>query len=131
MAHLLQDLGYKHVRHVGKSRDLGADLTATTPDGLSAVIQCKRLAPGSKVSSPDMQTFIGMAMVHHRVERGIYVTTAEFTGPAIELAGHHKIELWDRVVLAATLAKIHGPETGPSEASRFSAPPQYENAALH
>ncbi len=115
MAHLLHDLGYRHVRHVGKLRDLGADLTAMTPDGRLAVIQCKRLVPGSKINSPDIQTFIGMALVHHQAELGIFVTTAEFTAPAIELAGHHPIDLWDGKFLAATLAKIHGTESGPLE----------------
>lgn len=118
VAHLLHDLGYRHVRHVGKSRDLGADLTAITPDGQRAVIQCKRLAPGSKIGSPDIQTFIGMALVHHRAERGIFVTTAEFTGPAIELAGQHRIDLWDGTVLSNTLAVIHGPESAPSVTTR-------------
>jgi restriction system protein len=130
VAHLLHDLGYRHVRHVGRSRDLGADLTATTPDGQSAVIQCKRLAPGSKIGSPDIQTFIGMALVHHRAERGIFVTTAEFTGPAVELAAQHPIELWDGTILSNTLAMIHGPESAPSEAPGFSPQPQYENTAL-
>jgi restriction system protein len=123
MAHLLQDLGYRHVRHVGKSRDLGVDLTATTPDGQRAVIQCKRHAPGSRIGSPDIQTFIGMALVHHKAERGIFVTTAEFSGPAIALAGQHPIDLWDGTFLSATLAKIHGPESGPSQAARLSAQP--------
>jgi restriction endonuclease Mrr len=57
-----------------------------------------------------------MALVHHRAERGIFVTTAEFTGPAIELAGHHPIDLWDGTVLSNTLAMIHGTESGPSQA---------------
>ena len=130
VGHLLHDLGYRHIRHVGKSRDLGADLTAMTPDGQRAVIQCKRLAPGSKIGSPIIQTFIGMTLVHHRAERGIFVTTAEFTGPAFELAGQHPIDLWDGVFLSAALAKIHGPEADPSTTPRFSAQPQYGNAAL-
>lgn len=118
MGHLLHDLGYRHVRHVGKSRDLGADLIAVTPDGQNVVIQCKRHAPGSKIGSPDIQTFIGMALVHHRAERGIFVTTAEFSSPAIELARQHPIDLWDGTLLSNTLAMIHGPKSGPSVTTR-------------
>jgi restriction system protein len=130
VAHLLQDLRYRHVRHVGRSRDLGADLTAITPDGQSVVIQCKRYAPGTRIGSPDIQKFIGMALVHHRAERGIFVTTAEFSGPAIELAGQHPIDLWNGMFLSNALAKIHGPESVPSEPLPFPAQPQFENTAV-
>jgi restriction system protein len=130
VGHLLHDLGYRHVRHVGKSRDLSADLTATTRDGQSVVIQCKRHAPGSKIGSPDIQKFIGMALLHHRADRGIFVTTAEFTDPAIELAGQHPIDLWNGMFLSNTLERIHGQESTPSEALRLPAQPRFENAQL-
>jgi restriction system protein len=107
MATLLHDLGYRRIEHVGRSNDLGADLSALSPDGRHTVVQCKRLAPGSKVNSPDIQTFIGMAKVHHRADHGIFVTTANFTAPAVDLARIHGITLWDGNYLAVTLATIH------------------------
>ena len=107
---LLTDLGYRNVRHVGRPGDLAADLSAIDPSGRSVVVQCKRLGRGVRVGSPDMQKFIGMLAVHHRAERGIYVTTVEFTGPAIALANEHGIELMDGERLGALLAEIHAPK---------------------
>src|SRR5258706_151533 len=48
MAHLLHDLGYRHVRHVWKSPELCADLTAMTPGGQRGRIQCQRRATGGQ-----------------------------------------------------------------------------------
>jgi len=109
IASLLHDLGYRHVEHVGRSNDLAADIRAVAPQGHHTVIQCKRLVPGSRVGSPEIQKFIGMAKIHHGADHGIFVTTADFTGPAIELAQQHGIALWDGAHLAATLAKLHNP----------------------
>jgi restriction system protein len=91
----LESLGYTNVRRVGGSGDLAADLTATDPQGRSAIVQCKRYTPGSKVGSPALQAFIGMKEVHHKVDRGIFVTTADYSQEAINLAKAHNIVLID------------------------------------
>jgi hypothetical protein len=91
----LESLGYSNVNRVGGSGDLAADLTATDPQGRSAIVQCKRYTPGSKVGSPALQSFIGMKSVHHRAERGIFVTTADYSQQAIDLAKQHDIVLID------------------------------------
>lgn len=91
----LESLGYTNVTRVGGSGDLAADLTATDPQGRSAIVQCKRYTPGSKVGSPAVQSFIGMKSVHHRVDRGIFVTTADYSQQAIDLAKQHDIVLID------------------------------------
>ena len=111
MANLLRDLGYSYVEHVGRSNDLGADIKAVCPKGRQTVVQCKRLAPGSKVNSPAVQTFIGMVRIHHQADHGIFVTTADFTAPARELARQHAISLWDGKQLAVALAHIHSKKT--------------------
>ncbi len=103
---LLTDLGYRSVRRVGGAGDLAADLTAVDREGRSTVIQCKRLAPGSRVGSPDMQKFIGMVAVHHRAERGIFVTTCTFSAPAEALAQQHGIALMDGPRLSELLARV-------------------------
>jgi HJR/Mrr/RecB family endonuclease len=104
---LLTDLGYRGVRRVGRAGDLAADLIALDREGRRTVVQCKRLAPGSRVGSPDVQTFIGMLTVHHRAEQGIFVTTAEFTEPAENLAKQHDIALIDGSRLCELLIRIH------------------------
>ena len=108
VGHILTDLGYRRVCRVGQSGDLGADLTATDPSGRHTVVQCKRLAPGSRIGSPRIQTFIGMMAVHHRAEAGVFVTTAEFTEPARELAEEHDITLMDGAHLSETLLRLKG-----------------------
>lgn len=108
VGHLLHDLGYRRVHRNGRAGDLTADLTAVDREGRTVVVQCKRYAPGSKVGSPDVQQFIGMCTVHHQAERGIFVTTSEFSAPARALAERHAVELFDGGRLAASLAKVHG-----------------------
>jgi hypothetical protein len=44
------------------------------------------------------------------VPRGIFVTTAEFSAPAIDLARQHPITLWDGRDLSVILARLHSRE---------------------
>lgn len=108
---LLIDLGYRSLRHTGASGDLAADLICKDPAGHSVAVQCKRYAPGTRVGSPDVQKFIGMIAIHHRTDRGIFVTTASFTEPARSLAAEHAVELLDGERLTALI-------TGARERSR-------------
>ncbi|MBF6591181.1 MAG: restriction endonuclease [Ktedonobacterales bacterium] len=98
---LLSESGYAHMRRVGGSGDLAADLVCQDASGRTVVVQCKRYAPERRVGSQAIQTFIGMVAVHHRAHRGVFVTTSEFTTPAIELAREHGITLIDGPALVA------------------------------
>jgi restriction system protein len=95
VAGLLRRLGYRRVRVVGGAGDLAADIVCAGPAGERVVAQCKRYAPGHHVGSPAVQAFIGMAFVHHRAARAIFVTTSSFTPSARQLARAHPIELVD------------------------------------
>ncbi len=106
VAHLLRRLGYRSVERTGKSGDLAADIQCTDRAGRHIVVQCKRYAPANRVGSPDMQTFIGMANVHHKAELGIFVTTSGFTKPARDLASEHDIVLYDGEELSRLLGKV-------------------------
>lgn len=103
VADLLTSQGYMNVRRVGGAGDLSVDLTGRTPAGLSVAVQCKRYIPEIRVGSPEIQKFIGMTTTHHRVDRGVFVTTSSFTKPAIDLAKKHKIQLIDGIALAEML----------------------------
>ncbi|BCL83562.1 restriction endonuclease [Ktedonobacteria bacterium brp13] len=93
---ILEQIGGLHnVQHVGGSGDLGADLIGLDSHNEKVIIQCKRYAPGNMIGSPSIQTFIGMIHVHHKVQKGIFVTTSKFTQPAIDLANKHNISLID------------------------------------
>ena len=109
IATVLRDRGYRSVQRVGRSGDLCVDITCRDPAGAAVAIQCKRYTPGHKVGSKDIQQFIGMLTVHHRADRGVYVTTSGYTRPARELAARHGIRLID----GQELARIIGPEGPP------------------
>ncbi len=102
---LLRTWGYRDVRHTGGAGDLAADLTCRSADGRSVVVQCKRYAPAHAVGSPDIQQFIGMQVVHHRAEQGIFVTTSSFTQPAQALARQHGLRTIDGAELAAQIER--------------------------
>jgi len=101
---LLRSAGYRDVRQVGGAGDLGADLICRDRKGRSVAVQCKRYAPGVRVGSREVQTFIGMMHVHHQAERGIFVTTSTLTAPAARLAAEHKLEVIDGPALARLTA---------------------------
>ncbi len=106
IADLLHDLGYRDVKRIGGSDDLAADIQCRNANGQRVIVQCKRYAPGVKVRSPMIQMFIGMLGIHHHAQRGIFVTTPEFTRPALVLARQHGITLWDGAEVARLFAKV-------------------------
>ncbi len=69
------------------------------------VIQCKRYAAGNRIGSPAIQTFIGMVHVHHKADRGIFVTTSSYTDGARKLAHQHGLTLWEGSDLTRMVAK--------------------------
>jgi len=93
VAALLRRLGYRRVRVVGGAGDLCADIVCRGRAGEAVIVQCKRYAPGHHVGSAEVQRVIGMAFVHHRAARAIFVTTSDFTLAARNLARGHHIEL--------------------------------------
>ena len=66
------------------------------------MVQCKRYA-SQRVSSSEIQKFIGMMVTEYKADKGIYITTYSFTEPSRELARKHNIELWDGGKLANLL----------------------------
>lgn len=114
VAALLLAEGYTRVRVTGRSGDLQADIIATSPAPaqVKTVVQCKRYGK-AKVTSPQMQSFIGMAYRHHGA-RGIYATTSTFTKPARQLGRQHGIELLDGPALVAGMRRANRRATTPS-----------------
>ncbi|MFD4576129.1 restriction endonuclease [Streptomyces sp. NPDC058417] len=87
MADLCARDGCTDVAVVGGAGDLGADVTAVTPDGRRLVVQCKCYGDGNKVGSQDLQRFGGTCFTVHEADLAVVVTTSDFTGPALEYAG--------------------------------------------
>ncbi len=102
---VLRDNGYRSVKHVGGSGDLSADLMCRDDRGRLIAVQCKRYSPGIRIGSRDIQEFIGMMAVHHQADRGVFITTTEFTQPAIDLARKHGITLVDGQELTRMIEK--------------------------
>ncbi|KMS77606.1 restriction endonuclease [Streptomyces regensis] len=78
--------GCQEVEVVGGAGDLGADVTAVTPDGRRVVIQCKQYGVANKVGSQDLQRFGGTCFTIHEADVAAVVTTSDFTTPALEYA---------------------------------------------
>jgi hypothetical protein len=91
------------VRRTGGAGDLGVDIACYDEHGGLVAVQCKRYAPGNKVTSPNIAQFFGM-MVHHGARHGMYVTTSSFTRAGLQLATTRDIRTMDGAQLAAHFA---------------------------
>ncbi|MET9470277.1 restriction endonuclease [Streptomyces sp. NPDC006544] len=92
--------GCSPVEVVGGAGDLGADVLATTPDGLRVVLQCKHYAEDNRVGSQDLQRFGGTCFAVHDADVAIIVTTSSFTAPALDYAATCGIVCLDGEALA-------------------------------
>lgn len=114
IADLLRNMGYRNVRIVGGAGDLAVDVLCEDGRGRRVAVQCKRYREDHPVTSEELQRFIGMLVVEHGADRGIYVTTSRFTKPALEIARRHRVEAWDGRKLADFLS---GSKRGKASAS--------------
>ncbi|MEU9161349.1 restriction endonuclease [Streptomyces sp. NPDC048424] len=111
--------GCPQVEVVGGAGDLGADVIATTADGLRVVIQCKHYGEGNRVGSQDLQRFGGTCFAVHEADVAIVVTTSDFTAPATEYAAACDIVCVDGDGLAAWTESLTPPPwDAPATAAR-------------
>lgn len=92
---LLKALGYEDVKLTPLSNDKGVDIIARY-QGDQLAIQCKRYK--GLVGSPEILNFLG-ALKHSGIEKGMFVTTGQFSIEAEKLAMQHSIELVDNFAL--------------------------------
>jgi restriction system protein len=109
-AEILRRLGYKDVKVIGGSGDLGVDILAYK-DGKKVAVQCKKYIT-KKVTSPELQLFIGMMITEYKADKGLYVTTSYYTKDAYHLAMKHKdkLEIWTGRTLAEILLRLQQQE---------------------
>ena len=109
-AEILRRLGYNDVKVIGRSGDLGVDILAYK-DGKKVAVQCKKYIK-KKVSSPEIQLFIGMMITEYKADKGLYVTTSYYTKDAYHLAMKHKdkLEIWTGKTLAGILLRLQQQE---------------------
>ncbi|MDI6809164.1 MAG: restriction endonuclease [Candidatus Eisenbacteria bacterium] len=98
---LFEGMGYS-VRQTKSTGDQGADLIVTR-QGERTVVQAKRHQ--NKVTNKAIQEAVA-AIKHYRADRGMVVTTSEFTRSAVELANSNAIELIDRRKLEELVRKF-------------------------
>jgi restriction system protein len=105
-AEILRRLGYNDVKVIGRSGDLGVDILAYK-DGKKVAVQCKKYI-SKKVTSPEIQLFIGMMVTEYKADKGLYVTTSYYTKDAYHLAMKHKdkLEIWTGKTLAEILLRL-------------------------
>jgi len=70
-----------------------------------AIAQCKRYQPKVKVSSPDVQAFVG-AMTKFKARKGYFITTSSFTRYAVRFASGMNVELIDGPGLVKMISQI-------------------------
>lgn len=75
--------------------DYGVDVIISNKSAPKiVVVQCKRYRPKVKVSSPDMQKFVG-AMAKFKADKGYFITTSGFNRYAVDFAEGLNVELID------------------------------------
>lgn len=107
LEHVTADLQERQgldARVTGGGGDLGADVVAVTPTEELVVTQCKDYTLPKKVSSRDMQAFLGTVWGVHGAHVAVFVTTSYFTAAAAALAQQGGVLLVDRDALAAVMA---------------------------
>ena len=95
-------LGYS-VQQTSYSDDFGID-AAASKNGIRYAIECKRYK-NRKIGRPLLQKFYG-AMMDENVDKGIYVTTFEYTDSARAYAAERDIELVDLDKLVLLMRRV-------------------------
>lgn len=99
MVRLLEAMGYRGENGSSlvtpQSNDGGIDcIINQDPLGLSKVlVQVKRYASDNIVDRPKIQAFYGALHTTYHMDRGIFITTSDFTQSAIEIARQNNIIL--------------------------------------
>jgi len=95
-ADLLKRMGYRDVRWVGGSGDMGLDVICSDEYGGRVGVQCKRYSPSRKVTAKEVREFIG-ALSLYGCDSGILFTTSDLTD-----------EAWEEVRIHGNITVIDG-----------------------
>ena len=104
---LLSWMGYRNVRRVGGSGDMGLDILCLDEYGGRVGVQCKRYSPGRRVTAREVREFIG-ALSLYGCDSGILFTTSDLTDEGWEeVRIHGNITVIDGLELRSMLRKLH------------------------
>ena len=96
------------VKLTRRARDSGVDIIISAGGWLpgKAIAQCKRYRPNAKVSSLDVQRFVG-AMTKFKARKGYFITTSTFTRHAVGFARGLNVELIEGKDLVKMISQIN------------------------
>jgi hypothetical protein len=116
-AKVYERLGYRNVKHTGghASTDGGVDVWMLNSEGHVEIVQCKQLS--SRVDRPEIVKFADTMRKQHAVV-GHYWAPNEFTQPAIDFAGEHKIKLYEQKDIMKLVDRAFPPK--PSSTNKSS-----------
>ena len=97
---LFENMGYS-VELTPTTNDMGADLILSK-SGERICVQAKNW--GANVGNSAIQEVVG-SLKYYKAQRGMVISSSEFTNQAITLAHHNHIELWNRDKLNEMLTK--------------------------
>ncbi|PIH61100.1 restriction endonuclease [Paenibacillus sp. LK1] len=107
---LLIELGYSGVYKTIGSRDFGADVVFTDPDGVRNVIQAKRYAVENPVGISAVQEVFS-CMRYYKAKKAIVIATTRFTDSCETLAGINYVKLIDRTDLSNIIEAFRSGDT--------------------
>jgi len=103
---LLQNMGFKATT-TKASGDGGIDIFAINEQpivGGKYIIQCKRYGTGNNIGEPSIRELYG-AMMHENANKGILITTSDFSKKAVQFAQNKAIELINGYTILSLLNK--------------------------
>jgi len=104
VANLFNTMGYE-TEVTNKTGDYGIDVIAKK-EGEIIAIQCKKYQEGNHVSNREVQRLLGsMQLKDLKANKGILITTSDFTKQAYFQAEDTPIELWNKETLHETVKK--------------------------
>jgi len=104
VANLFNTIGYE-TEVTKKTGDYGIDVIAKK-EGEIMAIQCKKYQEGNHVSNREVQRLLGsMQLKDLKANKGILITTSDFTKQAYFQAEDTPIELWNKEMLHETVKK--------------------------
>ncbi|ETT31420.1 hypothetical protein C161_25660 [Paenibacillus sp. FSL R5-192] len=107
---LLIELGYSGVYKTVGSRDFGADVVFTDPDGVRNVIQAKRYAVENPVGISAVQEVFS-CMRYYKAKKAVVIATTRFTDSCEMLAGINYVKLIDRTDLSNIIEAFRAGDT--------------------
>jgi len=104
IAKLFNEMGYS-AKVTSKTGDFGIDIIAKKSRDIVA-IQAKKYSAGNKVGNRAVQRLIGsMSYKDYKANKGILITTSDFTNQAYNQAEGNPVELWNKEYLNKMVEK--------------------------